>query len=1036
MFLGQENWAGRQQQQQQKWQPGFQQQRPAQAGEVGQSQTLTITGCTHDVVGPIIRGEYQLSQMNHGKPAYKKEGGGQGLVVMIYFWDERDGAANSGWWIGPQIGGNMVWGHHPNRTSGTPPTSGWQAPHSCPADNTLVVAPKGAVAVAGGASKGVGKDGGKGKDAVKGGKDYNKSSGKGGFEQQSNSFQTSSFGQQTSSYEQQQQTSSYGQGQSYGQSKGGFEQGKGVIGKGYGGKGKEVSDAMGLGRENPNFAGKSYSRGENTSFVGGKSYSSAKGGGKLVPTRGGSKGAAVGTFGQQAGQQEWGQNRWSNPAGDHRQKMEDLARKRAEDLKKTQLEQKSVMAIRKAVMKLKTVTPENFEALKEELAQILGQEYESCGSQKVKIQEESDKSLEIAAGKVEQIKEFRKKAEEQRKEMERKREEQQERARKAILEFAALVDTAETSAKQVREQVETFSGRKDLTSEDELKNVSEGLEEQLKAALEQSKAALDYLRNNGNDMKILATKIKPASSEEAKGEETPKEEIPAMPKVSARASAVKAGLDKDARILKTAQMSHASKAKAQAEVYKIDELFKKYDSDKDGILNKKEIQAYAKSEFGFELPKEALDLIYTVIVAEGSQGVLKDDFQRLKASVGVSRERSKDVQRRAVRVAREEQIAKQKEELKKTTDAVAQSLKDAESDVKALAERTKSLPAEGRTMSSVEVLAKCEDLETSHKSAVELQSTVAEQANQMSVEETAAKELVTWLNGEKRKLQGQAKTLELQLNSAKAAIQRFKDLGTRRDAEEVKILAGKAMRKMRAYMTEKKIKASDLFKEIISGADAILSDSYVKFMVGLPKADDEKEEEQVSEEELRRVFRSLDEEGIGEVSADVFAGIMRVYMKVAKDIAITDNINMTEGRVIRRLEIGEVVEVLDGPSKDGKADVTRIFGKSMVDGSEGWITMTGNQGSSFLKEGGGVYKVVKETILTETFDIEATKEEARKIKESTRKLRVGEFLEVREWGRKQESTALTRMKCKARNDGMVGWVTTVGNTGIKFVELA
>merc|ERR1719162_1908617 len=103
-----------------------------------------------------------MASMNHGKPAYKKEAQANGLVVMIYFWDERDGAASSGWWIGPQIGGNMVWGHHPNRTSATPPLGGWQAPHSAPADPSMVINILGAGAGAGAGAAAAGKGGSKG----------------------------------------------------------------------------------------------------------------------------------------------------------------------------------------------------------------------------------------------------------------------------------------------------------------------------------------------------------------------------------------------------------------------------------------------------------------------------------------------------------------------------------------------------------------------------------------------------------------------------------------------------------------------------------------------------------------------------------------------------------------------------------------------------------------------------------------------------------------------------------------------------------
>jgi len=113
--------------------------------EVGQARQLRITGCTHDVVGPIIRGDYVLSHMHHGKPAYKKEAVPQDDLptVMIYFWDERDGLDCSGWWIGPQIGDRMVWGLHLNRASATPPTTGWQAPHNEAADPSIALAPVG-----------------------------------------------------------------------------------------------------------------------------------------------------------------------------------------------------------------------------------------------------------------------------------------------------------------------------------------------------------------------------------------------------------------------------------------------------------------------------------------------------------------------------------------------------------------------------------------------------------------------------------------------------------------------------------------------------------------------------------------------------------------------------------------------------------------------------------------------------------------------------------------------------------------------------
>merc|ERR1712137_1007795 len=120
-------------------------------------------------------------------------------------------------------------------------------------------------------------------------------------------------------------------------------------------------------------------------------------------------------------------------------------------------------------------------------------------------------------------------------------------------------------------------------------------------------------------------------------------------------------------------------------------------------------------------------------------------------------------------------------------------------------------------------------------------------------------------------------------------------------------------------------------------------------------------------------------------------------------------------------------------------EVKRVHVKLMKDDVEGWVTPVGNQGTVFLQERALMMKVVKETILTSAFAIVGTdesKEETRKLKDSTRKLKVGELLEVREWMKKDESSGLMRMKVKAKSDGQLGWATATGSTGQVFLEAA
>merc|ERR1719482_1137114 len=133
------------QQQQQQQQQYAQQQAPPPPGGgqdegVGRQQSITVNGCQHPTVGQIVRGAFAIAGDNHGRPFYKKAEQVNGLDVMIYFWDERDGASFSGWWFGPKLGGDQVWAYHPSRVSQSPPKSGWKVPYDGPVDPSFTLA--------------------------------------------------------------------------------------------------------------------------------------------------------------------------------------------------------------------------------------------------------------------------------------------------------------------------------------------------------------------------------------------------------------------------------------------------------------------------------------------------------------------------------------------------------------------------------------------------------------------------------------------------------------------------------------------------------------------------------------------------------------------------------------------------------------------------------------------------------------------------------------------------------------------------------
>merc|ERR1712087_1050808 len=57
----------------------------------------------------------------------------------MYFWDQRDGPNNSGWWLSPKVGSDVVWGYNPNQSAQTPPTSGWKLPYDGEVDRNFTI---------------------------------------------------------------------------------------------------------------------------------------------------------------------------------------------------------------------------------------------------------------------------------------------------------------------------------------------------------------------------------------------------------------------------------------------------------------------------------------------------------------------------------------------------------------------------------------------------------------------------------------------------------------------------------------------------------------------------------------------------------------------------------------------------------------------------------------------------------------------------------------------------------------------------------
>merc|ERR1711957_426784 len=315
---------------------------------------------------------------------------------------------------------------------------------------------------------------------------------------------------------------------------------------------------------------------------------------------------------------------------------------------------------------------------------------------------------------------------------------------------------------------------------------------------------------------------------------------------------------------------------------------------------------------------------------------------------------------------------------------------------------------------------------------------------------------------------------EDRLKTQKGCAEKYRADAKRKELHDFRKSEQKAMQMIRYHRTAKGVTLEALFATIDTNKDDKVSEDEFKAffetcekeplarpkMMHIPIANkkkteedgEAKQEEKKDEgpektqappaEDLAKLFASWDEDGGGAIPKERFLAYCRVYMKVVADTVITEGSEVKEAKQIRRLEVTELVEIIEGPmdvNLDDDKKVERVRVKVAKDGLEGWCTIAGTGGTKYFKEGGYMWKVKQDTILTHAFELDLEAKEGedsveKKLDSATiRKVKANELLEIREWPKKDDK-GLTRMRCKVLTDGLLGWVTTISNAGTVFVE--
>jgi len=222
----------------------------------------------------------------------------------------------------------------------------------------------------------------------------------------------------------------------------------------------------------------------------------------------------------------------------------------------------------------------------------------------------------------------------------------------------------------------------------------------------------------------------------------------------------------------------------------------------------------------------------------------------------------------------------------------------------------------------------------------------------------------------------------------------------------------------RKQMQEKNLTAEGLFSELAAADNKITEEKFctqAERLLG----------EAYKKEQISLLCQHIEAGGIGKRR---FQSFLQQYFVVLRGIALTDEFEISTAKTIRKAELDEVLELLEGPRADDALGVARIRAKSLTDGLVGWISLKGNQGTPFLQEvEKPFYACQAETRLEKDFKSDASDEGL------VRALKPDEVLELLE-GRKQTFSPGLRVKGKAISDGAVGWFTARDKAGAVFAE--
>lgn len=218
-----------------------------------------------------------------------------------------------------------------------------------------------------------------------------------------------------------------------------------------------------------------------------------------------------------------------------------------------------------------------------------------------------------------------------------------------------------------------------------------------------------------------------------------------------------------------------------------------------------------------------------------------------------------------------------------------------------------------------------------------------------------------------------------------------------------------------AHLRKEGLSTEALFKQLAGGETSIPADGFRGFLEKMPGL------------ELKKAQLDI---GLARYSSGVsrlmIVGLLQLYLRCAKELAITSAFEVKESKTVRKLAVGEIVEVLEEERTDEAVGLVRAKVKALLDGDEGWATLRGNQGTTFLVDFPKPFYILDDEVQMQS-GFQSTSSEIRR-------MRAGEVLELLEGPRREDSYEIFRARGRAAKDGKEGWLTFKDNQGKELFE--